>query len=111
MSRTVRHHIAILDRLAALFVAIGTIMAASGAFTLCFQASGIGYAVQSVLALVLGCGLTATGFHIAGRARSLDLDLRMASRSTEGLMARRRGPHTPWTPHLVPALRALPSGR
>jgi len=111
MSPTVRHHIAALDRLAALFVAIGTIMAASGAFTLCFQASGIGYAVQSILALVLGGGLTATGFRIAGRARSLDLDLRMASRSFDGLMARRRGPNTPWTPQPVPAMRALRSGR
>ena len=104
---TVRTQILILDRLSWLAVGIGATMAASGAFTLAFQASGIGYIGQSVLALAVGTTLTATGFNLAGRARTAQVHLYARPQPTL------RRPALPaWQSELrLPVMRVIPPAR
>src|SRR4051812_18427356 len=86
-----RRQIAFLDRLAGVCVAVGMVMGASGAFTLAFQASGIGHLAQSVVALVLGTVLTVSGFAIATKARSTELHHMAMRRVVAGMRPRSSG--------------------
>jgi hypothetical protein len=90
-----------------LAVGLGATMASSGAFTLAFQASGIGYIGQSVLALLAGSTLIAGGFALAGRTRLA----RLQSTIRPHLMTNRPfvRPVSPGLPR--PSMRALPPTR
>ena len=99
--------IALLDRLSWLAFGLGATMAASGAFTLAFQASGIGFVGQSVLALIVGTALTLGGFALAGRVRNARFQLYTRPHlATSGRDARQPRLGLP-----QPPMRALPPTR